>query len=96
LLDEKQERDMNDQQKLRDRTNAVRHGSSAGQKEQARGISPVNPSSMPRAEDDATTYANSPEYHDRMPNDPSKQQPASPERSDYAPNGTTKRPDATS
>jgi hypothetical protein len=30
-----------------------------------RGISPVDPESMPRAEDDDETYANSPEYHDR-------------------------------
>ena len=35
----------------------------AGRKD--RGISPVDPRSMPRAEDDDDTYARSPEYHDR-------------------------------
>jgi hypothetical protein len=29
------------------------------------GVNPRDPSSMPRAEDDATTRANSPEFHDR-------------------------------
>jgi hypothetical protein len=29
------------------------------------GISPDDPGSMPRAEDDAETYAHSPEFHDR-------------------------------
>ena len=29
------------------------------------GISPRNPSSMPRGEDDSETLANSPEFHDR-------------------------------
>lgn len=32
---------------------------------EAPGIMPQKPSSMPRAEDDAETYARSPEYHDR-------------------------------
>jgi hypothetical protein len=31
----------------------------------APGIIPQKPSSMPRAEDDAETYANSPEFHDQ-------------------------------
>lgn len=31
------------------------------------GIMPQKPSSMPRAEDDDETRANSPEYHDRKP-----------------------------
>lgn len=30
-----------------------------------RGISPQDPGSMPRAEDDADTLAHSPEFHDR-------------------------------
>jgi hypothetical protein len=29
------------------------------------GISPLNPSTFPRAEDDEETFARSPEYHDR-------------------------------
>ena len=29
------------------------------------GISPLTPSSMPRAEDDGETWAHSPEFHDR-------------------------------
>jgi hypothetical protein len=29
------------------------------------GISPLNPSTFPRAEDDADTLAHSPEFHDR-------------------------------
>ena len=29
------------------------------------GITPQNPSTMPRAEDDAETRSNSPEFHDR-------------------------------
>lgn len=35
----------------------------AGRKD--RGISPMDPRSMPRAEDDEETYERSPEYHDR-------------------------------
>ena len=31
----------------------------------AKPISPTDPGSMPRAEDDETTFARSPEYHDR-------------------------------
>jgi hypothetical protein len=38
----------------------------AGQQE---GINPLNPRSMPRAEDDEVTFARSPEYHDRPPAD---------------------------
>jgi hypothetical protein len=30
------------------------------------GIEPRRPETMPRAEDDATTFANSPEFHDRV------------------------------
>lgn len=36
------------------------------------GISPLDPTSMPRAEDDEQTYERSPEYHDRP--DPGSQQ----------------------
>jgi hypothetical protein len=32
------------------------------------GIEPRRPETMPRAEDDAATFANSPEFHDRVPN----------------------------
>ncbi len=32
---------------------------------EADGINPVNPSSMPRGEDDAKTWEQSPEFHDR-------------------------------
>ena len=82
---------MNEQQKLRNRTNAAREGDSAGHQEQRRGISPVNPSSMPRAEDDEQTYANSPEYHDRVPNDASGPGDAASSESERAPGGTTRR-----
>ena len=88
---------MNDQQKLRDRTDAARQGAGAEQEEQARGISPVNPSSMPRAEDDDETFAHSPEYHDRVPNDPATpDQGAASEGYDYTPDGSTNRPDSAS
>ena len=30
-----------------------------------KGISPIDPNTMPRAEDDKETYERSPEYHDR-------------------------------
>jgi hypothetical protein len=67
---------MHDQQKSRGGTHAAtpdgQEGDNAGQREQSRGISPLNPSSMPRAEDDEATHAGSPEFHDRSPNDPSK------------------------
>jgi hypothetical protein len=69
---------MKDRQKVREGRDAPRPGGhdhdSAGEREQSRGISPLNPSSMPRGEDDETTHANSPEYHDRAPNEPSKPQ----------------------
>ena len=32
---------------------------------EAPGIAPTNPSSMPRAEDDEVTFEGSPEYHDQ-------------------------------
>lgn len=38
-----------------------------------RGITPLDPQSMPRAEDDDETYARSPEYHDRPNPDPHKE-----------------------
>lgn len=86
---------MSQQHERRTPAGPSRHGDSVGQKEQSRGISPLNPSSMPRAEDDEQTYANSPEYHDRVPDDPSKpEQAGAPEG--YAPEGTTKPPDTSS
>ena len=81
---------LNDQQQLRNRTNAALDGNSAGHEEQRRGISPLDPSSMPRAEDDEQTYAQSPEYHDRVPNDPREpQQGAASEGYRYGSEGTT-------
>ena len=82
---------MNQQQKLRSRTNAAREGDSAGHREQRRGISPVDPSSMPRAEDDEQTFANSPEYHDRAPNDPSRPDGPASGGSERTPGGTKVR-----
>jgi hypothetical protein len=92
---------MHDQQKSRDGTDAAGPGGheddDAGQHEQSRGISPLNPSSMPRAEDDETTFANSPEYHDRPSSDSGKpRQGSASEGHNYAPEGTTKRSDSAS
>jgi len=49
------------------RREAPREGDGANQPGQERGIEPRRPETMPRAEDDATTFANSPEFHDRVP-----------------------------
>ncbi len=88
---------MSDQQRFRDGTSAPggQDLDTTGEREQSRGISPLNPSSMPRAEDDDATYAGSPEFHDREPNDPSKGQGAGPD-GHHAPDGTTKRSDSAS
>jgi hypothetical protein len=37
---------------------------------EAPGIIPQKPSSMPRAEDDAETFRKSPEFHDQVPDTP--------------------------
>jgi hypothetical protein len=50
------------------RPEAPREGNGADQPGQERGIEPRRPETMPRAEDDASTFANSPEFHDRVPN----------------------------
>ena len=50
-----------------DRREAPRKGNAADQPEHEQGIEPRRPETMPRAEDDATTFANSPEFHDRVP-----------------------------
>lgn len=63
---------MDEQQKKRREGDVAGEDADAGRREQSRGISPVNPSSMPRAEDDEQTFARSPEYHDRTPRDPSR------------------------
>ena len=47
------------------RREAPREGNGANQPGQEKGITPTDPRSMPRAEDDAETFANSPEYHER-------------------------------
>ena len=39
----------------------------APREDEQQGIEPRRPETMPRAEDDATTFANSPEFHDRVP-----------------------------
>jgi hypothetical protein len=49
------------------RPQAPREGNGADQPGQEAGIEPRRPETMPRAEDDATTFANSPEFHDRVP-----------------------------
>jgi hypothetical protein len=49
------------------RPEAPREGNGADQPGQEHGIEPRRPETMPRAEDDATTFANSPEFHDRVP-----------------------------
>jgi len=46
---------------------APREGNGADQPGQENGIEPRRPETMPRAEDDAKTFANSPEFHDRVP-----------------------------
>jgi hypothetical protein len=51
----------------RGRPEAPREGNGADQPGQENGIEPRRPETMPRAEDDATTFANSPEFHDRVP-----------------------------
>ena len=58
------------------RPQAPREGDGANEPGQEQGISPRDPRSMPRAEDDEETFANSPEYHDRpdatTPRDPGR------------------------
>ena len=49
------------------RRETPREGNGADQPGQEQGIEPRRPETMPRAEDDATTFANSPEFHDRVP-----------------------------
>jgi hypothetical protein len=49
------------------RPEAPREGNGADQPGQEHGIEPRRPETMPRAEDDATTFARSPEFHDRVP-----------------------------
>jgi hypothetical protein len=49
------------------RPEAPREGNGADQPGQEDGIEPRRPETMPRAEDDATTFARSPEFHDRVP-----------------------------
>jgi hypothetical protein len=49
------------------RPEAPREGDGADQPGQEGGIEPRRPETMPRAEDDAATFANSPEFHDRVP-----------------------------
>jgi hypothetical protein len=49
------------------RPQAPREGDGANQPGQEDGIDPRRPASMPRAEDDATTFGDSPEFHDRIP-----------------------------
>ena len=49
------------------RPEAPRDGDGANQPGQERGIEPRKPETMPRAEDDAKTFARSPEFHDRIP-----------------------------
>ena len=41
------------------------HNGTAPDKPVIEGITPQNPSTMPRAEDDEETQRNSPEFHDR-------------------------------
>lgn len=55
------------QQRQRERSHAPREGNVEDQPEQEKGIEPRRPETMPRAEDDATTFARSPEFHDRVP-----------------------------
>jgi hypothetical protein len=49
------------------RRQAPREGNGADQPGQEKGIETRRPETMPRAEDDAKTFANSPEFHDRVP-----------------------------
>ena len=49
------------------RREAPREGNGADQPGQEGGIEPRRPETMPRAEDDANTFAKSPEFHDRVP-----------------------------
>ena len=49
------------------RPQAPREGDGADQPAREEGIDPRRPASMPRAEDDATTFGGSPEFHDRVP-----------------------------
>jgi hypothetical protein len=55
------------QQRQGGRPQAPREGNGADQPGQEQGIEPRRPETMPRAEDDATTFARSPEFHDRVP-----------------------------
>jgi hypothetical protein len=58
---------VNDEPARGGRPQAPREGNGADQPGQEGGIEPRRPETMPRAEDDPTTFANSPEFHDRMP-----------------------------
>ena len=49
------------------RRQTPREGNAADQPREEKGIEPRRPETMPRAEDDAKTFANSPEFHDRVP-----------------------------
>ncbi len=46
-------------------TDAADTSGAASPPSEHRGISPEDPGSMPRAEDDQSTFDNSPEFHDR-------------------------------
>ena len=95
---------LNEQQRLRSRTRAAEAGTGTDQDEQRQGISPVNPSSMPRAEDDEQTFARSPEYHDRVPPGAAREretvsrteEESTNDEPEYGPDGTIKPPEPAS